>query len=93
MFPLHCVLVNIDGEVFVSGYNQDQQLGLPNERLLHTFTLVPIPVKILVVYCGSSFNIALSEANEMWGWGRYATKPVFAIPHEHSIISPDSIYW
>jgi alpha-tubulin suppressor-like RCC1 family protein len=66
----HNIILNMDNELFVCGYNYSGQLGLGNNLSRNTFVKLNHNFGIIKnVYCGHDFNYILNMNNELFVCG------------------------
>lgn len=66
----HTILISADGKLFSCGDNDRGQLSKNSSvKSLFIFEPIALKVKISKVSCGWDFNLALSEEQDVIGWG------------------------
>ncbi|KAK7584104.1 hypothetical protein V9T40_005067 [Parthenolecanium corni] len=69
----HCLLLNIDGEVFSWGKNTYGQLGINSKKRVATPTKIKRQLagkRIAKISCGSYFSAAVLDSGEVFTWGK-----------------------
>jgi RCC1 and BTB domain-containing protein len=70
----YCLVLNSSGEVYAFGRNNYGQIGIATNNN----QLTPIKVlgfdnkKVVIISCGSSHSLVLTESGEVFGWGNNA---------------------
>ncbi|XP_019882586.2 uncharacterized protein LOC105249500 isoform X2 [Camponotus floridanus] len=72
----HSLALTSDGKVYAWGENNWQNKGQINDEKIVTFISTPCQVKhelenknVVYIACGPSFNIVITDKNEIYGWG------------------------
>ncbi|MBK7032469.1 MAG: hypothetical protein IPH49_04210 [Ignavibacteria bacterium] len=62
-------VVTVDGEVWVWGQNNKNQLGVPNTKRVKVPTKIPMPGKVIAITGGLYHTVVLLENGTVWTWG------------------------
>jgi len=62
-------VVTVDGEVWVWGQNDKNQLGVPNTKRVKVPTKIPMPGKVIAITGGLYHTVVLLENGTVWTWG------------------------
>jgi hypothetical protein len=65
------LILDSEGHVYATGYNNVGQLGIPNVSSINSFTLVPFSskIKIVRIIAGDSHTLVLDEKGNLYAWG------------------------
>lgn len=69
----HSVFLDVEGNLFVSGYNGYHACGIPGKRRIWTLTRVDLKEKISHIACGSDFTVIQYVTGHLFGCGRSST--------------------
>ncbi|MBP7093859.1 MAG: hypothetical protein KBB72_07395 [Candidatus Kapabacteria bacterium] len=62
-------VVTVDGEVWVWGQNDKNQLGVPNTKRVKVPTKIAMPGKVVAITGGLYHTVVLLENGTVWTWG------------------------
>ncbi|MBL0322607.1 MAG: hypothetical protein IPP80_09595 [Ignavibacteria bacterium] len=62
-------VVTVDGEVWVWGQNDKNQLGVSNTKRVKMPTKIPMPGKVIAITGGLYHTVVLLENGTVWTWG------------------------
>lgn len=83
------LILDSEGHVYATGYNNVGQLGIPNVSSVNSFTLVPFSskVKIVRIVTGDSHSLALDEKGNLYSWGFNSYSQVLPESNSKKIVS------
>ncbi|MBK7411555.1 MAG: hypothetical protein IPI29_03265 [Ignavibacteria bacterium] len=62
-------VVTVDGDVWVWGQNDKNQLGVSNTKRVKVPTKIPMPGKVIAITGGLYHTVVLLENGTVWTWG------------------------
>ncbi len=62
-------VVTVDGDVWVWGQNDKNQLGVPNTKRVKVPTKITMPGKVIAITGGLYHTVVLLENGTVWTWG------------------------